>query len=275
MRIHLERPGLFIAARGADQDPSPPVRGVRSLKGAKAGRIVRAFCDWRPAVGIRDLAGRAEADPGYTSRVVKLLEEEDLLNWDNDGRILSVDWRGLLRRWSRDYDVAKSNRAVPFLSPRGLQAFTDRLRSNGTQHALTGSLAVPPAASVAPERLASCCVDDPETTAERLDLFSRGRREYPAARTIRLRGLRTHAGGSRSHTRLGDAVCRRPHDRNRKRAGRGQVTDFVDGGQRRGVACLILCTLPLGGCCSMRSRLSWSTDLRPYLWGLRPFTLCR
>jgi hypothetical protein len=49
----------------------------------------------------------------------------------------------------------------------------------------------------------------------------------------------------------------------------------VDGGQRRGVACLILCTLPLGGCCSMRSRLSWSTDLRPYLWGLRPFTLCR
>jgi hypothetical protein len=104
--------------------------------------------------------------------VVKLLEEEDLLNRDNDGRIHSVDWRGLLRRWSRDYDVAKSNRAVPFLSPRGLPAFTDRLRSYGPQYALTGSLAVPHAASVAPARLASCYVHDPETTAERLDLRS-------------------------------------------------------------------------------------------------------
>jgi hypothetical protein len=168
--ISLDRPGLLIATEGAARDPSPNRRGIRSLKGAKAARLVRALCDWRPPVGIRDLARRAGTDPGYTSRVTRLLQEEDLVQRGPNGQIGTVDWQGLLRRWSRDYDVARTNRAVPLLAPRGLPAFMDRLRQYDEPYAVTGSLAVPAVASVAPGRLASCYVRVPERAAERLDL---------------------------------------------------------------------------------------------------------
>lgn len=168
--ISLARPGLLIVTEGAAKDPSPPRRGIRSLKGAKAARLVRALCDWRPPVGIRDLAKRAGTDPGYTSRVTRLLEDEDLVQRDGTGQIRMVDWQGLLRRWARDYDVARTNRAVPLLAPRGLPAFMDRLRQYDEPYAVTGSLAVPAAASVAPGRLASCYVRVPERAAEQLDL---------------------------------------------------------------------------------------------------------
>ncbi|MBI4500905.1 MAG: hypothetical protein HY700_07060 [Gemmatimonadetes bacterium] len=168
--ISLDRPGLLITTQGASKDPSPPRRGVRSLKGAKAARLVRAICDWRPPVGVRDLAKRAGTDPGYTSRVIRLLEDEDLVGRDSTGQVKTVDWQGLLRRWSRDYDVAKTNRAVAYLAPRGLSAFGDQLREYDERYAVTGSLAVPAAAAVAPGRLASCYVQDPERVAERFDL---------------------------------------------------------------------------------------------------------
>jgi len=168
--ISLERPGLLITTQGASKDPSPPPRGVRSLKGAKAARLVRALCDWRPPVGVRDLAKRAGTDPGYTSRVIRLLEDEDLVGRDSTGQVKTVDWQGLLRRWSRDYDVARTNRAAGYLAPRGLPAFIGQLRRYGGVYAVTGSFAVPPASSVAPGRLASCYVQDPERAAEALDL---------------------------------------------------------------------------------------------------------
>ncbi len=168
--ISLARPGLLIATEGAAKDPSPTRRGTRSLKGAKAARLVRALSDWRPPVGIRDLAKRAGTDPGYASRVTRLLEDEDLVQRDASGQIRTVDWQGLLRRWSRDYDVARTNRAVPLLAPRGVPAFLDRLRQYDEPYAVTGSLAVPAAASVAPGRLASCYVRVPERAGERLDL---------------------------------------------------------------------------------------------------------
>ena len=89
---------------------------------------------------------------------------------DAGGQVQTVDWQGLLRRWSRDYDVARTNRAVPYLAARGLSAFTDQLRQYGARYALTGSQAIPPAASVASSRLASCYVPDPERAAEQRDL---------------------------------------------------------------------------------------------------------
>ena len=168
--ITLARPGLLIATQGAEKDPSPVRRGIRSLKGAKAAHLVRALCDWRPPVGVRDLAKRAGTDPGYTSRVIRLLEDADLVGRDSNGQVQTVDWPGLLRRWSRDYDVAKTNRAVTYLAPRGVSPFTDQLREYGERYAVTGSLAVPPAASVAPGRLASCYVGDPERVAEQFKL---------------------------------------------------------------------------------------------------------
>lgn len=168
--IALERPGLLIETRGSDQDPSPPRRGVRSLKGAKAARIVRALCDTRPPIRVRELARLSGSNPGYVSRILDLLVTEDLIQRGQAGQIAQTDWQDLIRRWSRDYSVTRTNRAVPCLAPRGVDAVTDRLRTFKRTYALTGSLAVPTEASVAAGRLATCYVDDPEQAAGVLDV---------------------------------------------------------------------------------------------------------
>lgn len=170
LRIVLDRPALLIETQGADEDPSPPRRGSRSLKGPKAARIVRALCDWRPPVGVRELARRAGTDPGYTTRVLSLLQEDDIVRRASGGEVTDVRWQDLLRRWARDYQVTKSNRALTCLAPRGLDTFTSRLRSYQERWAVTGSLAVPQAASIAPGRVASCYVENAERAVRALEV---------------------------------------------------------------------------------------------------------
>lgn len=170
IRIVLERPALLIETEGADKDPEPTKRGIKSLKGAKGGRLVRALCDWRPPVGVRELARRTGANPGYVTRVLRLLRDEDIIRRDPNGMVTEVSWRDLLKRWARDYQVGKTNRAVLYLAPRGLDWLRSRLVSYRERWALTGSLAVPSAASTAPGRLASCYVDVAERAGDELDL---------------------------------------------------------------------------------------------------------
>ena len=98
IRLELTEPGLFIDTTGARENPAPSPRDRKSLKGAKAGRLVRALCDFRPPVGLRELAKRAGVDPGYASRVVELLDREALVTRTPRGPITAVDWRGLLTR---------------------------------------------------------------------------------------------------------------------------------------------------------------------------------
>jgi hypothetical protein len=56
-----------------------------------------------PPVGLRELAKRAGVDPGYASRVVDFLDREALVTRTTRGPITTVDWQGLLRRWSQEY----------------------------------------------------------------------------------------------------------------------------------------------------------------------------
>jgi hypothetical protein len=168
--IAIERPGLLIETQGLNQDPSPPRRGIRSLKGVKASRIVRALCDTRPPIGVRELARITESNPGYVSRVLDLLVSEDLIKRGQAGQIADTDWQDLIRRWSQDYSLTKTNHAVPCLAPRGLNVVADRLRTYRGMYALTGSLAVPAEASVAASRLVTCYVDDLEQAAITLEV---------------------------------------------------------------------------------------------------------
>jgi hypothetical protein len=161
-RVALQRPALLIETQGAVKDPSPPPQRVRSLKGSKASRIVRALCDWRPPLGVRQLARRTESDAGYVSRVLDLLGSEDLVERGRKDEVSNVDWQGLIRRWTVDYGVTKTNRTLPCLAPRGLEVFTGLLPEYGGRFAITGTLAVPTGASVVPSRVAICYIDDPE-----------------------------------------------------------------------------------------------------------------
>jgi hypothetical protein len=170
IRIALNKPGLFIELRGADTNPAPTDKGTRSLKGGAAARIVRSLCDNRPPIGIRELAQRTGTNPGYVSRVVALLEQEDVIGRDKSGRLITVKWQDLLRRWAQDYALMRSNRFALFLEPRGTEAFTRRLRSFKDRYAITGSRAVPRGAEFAPARTITCYVPSIEQAATALDL---------------------------------------------------------------------------------------------------------
>jgi hypothetical protein len=166
LRLVVRDPAVFLESRGADRDPERKPRALRSLKGAAAGRVVRALCDFMPPYGVRTLAETSSTPLGTVSRVVSLLEEEALLTRDQKKVITAVDWPALISRWVRDYSVTESNVVRSYLEPRGLLALGSKTAKLG-RYAVTGSLAGP---GIAPARLAMLYVDEVERAAEALEL---------------------------------------------------------------------------------------------------------
>jgi hypothetical protein len=172
VRLTLSEPGLFVSTTGALENPSPDPRERKSLKGAKAGRLVRALCDFRPPHGLRELAKRAGVDAGYSSRIVDLLDREALITRTTRGPITNADWPNLLRRWVQEYSPFRRAGATMFLAPRGIPAVIARLKQSTMRYAVTGSWAAAEVAPVAPPRLLSVYVADDsfETIASHLDI---------------------------------------------------------------------------------------------------------
>ena len=170
VRLVLARPGVYLETPGADMDPSPGDAPGRSLRGPKAGRIVRALCDFPAPLSISDLAAKAGVDVSYASRMVEWLAREAVLTRAPRGPVQAVQQAPMIRRWAEDYAVLKSNDARSFLDPRGLDNFAKRLRESPFRYAVTGSLAAARIAPVAPSRLAMVYVDDPERAAVSLKL---------------------------------------------------------------------------------------------------------
>jgi hypothetical protein len=170
VRLVLSSPGLFVETRGADKNPEPPARERRSLKGAKAGRVVRALSDFRPPQGLRELARRAGVNPGYASRIIDFLDREALVTRKRRGAITGVDWPALLRRWAQDYSPFQRSRVSWFLAARGLPQTAVKLRSLRTRYAVSGSWAASQFAPIAPTRILLCYADDVPKLGGELDL---------------------------------------------------------------------------------------------------------
>ena len=167
LRLALRRPALFITSSGERSDPWRTERRVRSLKGAVAGRGIRALCDFRPPYGVRELAARANMIPGTLSRLLVFLEEEALIRRDGRGRVDEVDWPALLRRWAADYSFSESNETQGFLEPRGLVELERKLVASSLRYAVSGSLATRSTLPVAPPRLGVVYVEAiPHAAAE-------------------------------------------------------------------------------------------------------------
>ncbi len=174
MYLRLNDPAVAIERVGADKDPEPAQRPSRSLKGAKAGRLVRALVDFTPPLGTREIAKLAEIDPGYVSRLLVMLERDDLIGREPRGPITRVDWPNLLRAWTRDYSLDSSNLATAYLQPRGLPALVDALRGQGGEgvaYAISGSLAAARWAPIAPARLGVVYVKRLDEAAQTLGLL--------------------------------------------------------------------------------------------------------
>jgi hypothetical protein len=170
IRLVLPQPGLFVQATGATENPFSTRRDRKSLRGAKAGRLVRALCDFRPPMGLRSLAKRAGIDAGYASRLVDFLDREALITRDPRGAIAASRWQDLIRRWAQAYSPLERERVIWYLAPRGLPAILNRLKNLSARYAISGSWAASQLAPVAATRLILCYSDDREGLARMLDL---------------------------------------------------------------------------------------------------------
>ena len=169
-RIEVSEPGLFISTSGADRDPWPQDDELQSLRGRGAARAVRAIIDSAPPFGVRDLAAATGTSAATLSRVLELLEREDIIARERRGPVLGVDWQAAIRRWAQDYDQTASNTATTYLEPRGMPALEKALAGTGLRYAATGAFAAQRFDPIAPARAATIHVDDAYEAADRLGL---------------------------------------------------------------------------------------------------------
>jgi hypothetical protein len=171
LRLVSDRPGLYVERGGSTKDPWPSDESLRSLRGRGAGRAVRALVDFRPPYGVRDLAKRAAVPLGSLSRTLDLLDREGFVTRGSRGAIIRLDWEATIRRWTQDYDFARSNRVSYYLEPRGLNAFGSKLGGLGMKYAVSGSFGAQRYSSpIAPARQATVYVEEPTEMADQLRL---------------------------------------------------------------------------------------------------------
>ena len=169
-RIVVSKPGLYIETQGASQDPNREERPARSMRGTKTGRIVRALIDRKDPPGVRELATMTNSDAGYVSRVLSLLDSEALITRVGHGKIQSVDWPALLRRWAQEAPLESRGEVRTFLDPRGLSTLLARLAGSTERYAVSGSLAAAGFAPITAPRDGVSWMRDVADAAKKLGL---------------------------------------------------------------------------------------------------------
>jgi hypothetical protein len=171
--IRLDNPAVYIRADGAARNPQPEPRSSPSVRGPKAGRLIRLLADVRPPYGVREMASAADLTPGYVSRLLDTLDREALVERSPRGEVESVEVAGLLRRWAESYDVLKTNEARNYIAPTGATSAVQRLVTASLERpvAITGSFAAVRLAPVAAPALLLAYSYDIDETAATLDLL--------------------------------------------------------------------------------------------------------
>jgi len=179
IRLALNRPAIFLRDRGADVNPYCGKDIERSLTGPRAARVILWICQLKPPVTswlLTQAAQGSKVSLAYVSRLIQLLEREDLVRRAPRGPIREVDRPGLVRRWAQDYDLLRSNRARLYLDPRGVKRTLEALggkefqRKQVGQLVVTGSFAANRYVPIAAPSKLICYADDIEVTARALDL---------------------------------------------------------------------------------------------------------
>jgi len=173
IRFVLRKPAVFVEAQGSNRNPLRENVPLKSLRGRRAGRVVRGLLDYQPPFGIRRLSSEIQTSAASISRVVDLLEREAIVKRDSPrGQILTVNWEGLLRRWILDYRFTEANNMGTYLEPRGIPEALRKLTKANLKYAITGSFAAARYAPVSPSRLLVLYVDYPGAAEEQLELRS-------------------------------------------------------------------------------------------------------
>ncbi len=182
VRLLLSDPPIVIRDRGIDRNPAASLAAAMTLRGARATRVLRLLCDVVPPHGVRNLAVSADVSPGYVSKLLRLLETEAIVERDQRGLVVGVDWGALLRRWSQDYKLGRMADCEIFSSPSGPAAVLNSLpalRPAGSElrYAVTGAFAADRVleAGVPSAGALTCYADSPLELAEAAGLVPGGR----------------------------------------------------------------------------------------------------
>lgn len=152
-RLVSDYPALFVSRQSDGTGPKRR-QSIPSLRGVKAGRIVRLLADVTPPYGVLELAKYARVTPGYVSRLLAELDQQDIVGRTGRGPVERVDWRELLKRRAETYGVFTSNEVQRFVCPNGAAFALETARDlDRTDIVLSGSFAAEQIVSVAPPAL--------------------------------------------------------------------------------------------------------------------------
>ncbi len=172
-RISLDHPGVFIETEGARQDPRSN-KPRSTVRGAKAGAVVRVLVDAVPPYTGADIAKAANVNEGYLSRIFDTLVDEGLIDRGRTG-VTRVDWPAMLQRRARALDLFRPVGTYRYVARQGTSALVERLRSRPSTGrrppTVTGSFAAARIAPVAAPALLVVYAMDPRALADELELL--------------------------------------------------------------------------------------------------------
>lgn len=169
----LDVPALVVKVEGASENPLGKPPASPSLRGPKAWALMKTLIEVSPPYGVRELAGNVGTDPGYTSRVIKALEEERLIFRQRRGPITKIDWPALLSQFTTTYTLLDANKTSTWIASGAVRGLPEKMAGSRLQApwAITGSLASNLIAPVAAPAMAIIYSDSPDEIVETLDLL--------------------------------------------------------------------------------------------------------
>jgi hypothetical protein len=139
---NLVAPGLRVNIEGKANQFKRPGR-PRSVFASKSSRIARwLLIEPQHAFSQRELAKTADLDEGFTSRIVRHLEEQRLIAREANGAVKVADPQALLRAWREAYDFSRHHIVRGHIAARSSDEILRRLSAQLThdrlEHAATG-----------------------------------------------------------------------------------------------------------------------------------------
>ena len=139
---HLVAPGLRVNIEGKPNKFKSPGR-PRSLFAPKSSRIARwLLLEPERAFSQRELARAAGLDEGFTSRIVRQLEEQRLVVRETNGAVKVADFNAMLEAWREAYDFSKHHIVRGHIAARSgdqvLRQLASHFRQAGIEYAATG-----------------------------------------------------------------------------------------------------------------------------------------
>jgi len=139
---HLVIPGLRVSIQGQPNRYKRPGR-PKTVFAPMSSRIARCLLmEPEREFTQRELARTANLSESFTSRIVRHMQQQDMLVRSSDGGLKVRDPDALLEAWREAYDFSRHRIVRGHVAARSgdevLQRLSRQLRHDGLQHAVTG-----------------------------------------------------------------------------------------------------------------------------------------